>query len=710
MNSLRLQLSFLAALLVSLPLAAQDEREDTVPTAAIWLNHASLATVNAYINQGYRITDLEVDDAGAAFTVAMAHNSGAYAVAGWWWYYGITSAQVNTYLAQNNARPIDIETYLDGGGTRRYGVVMVRNTGSAQKQYGIFYGSSAATISTYLSNNSHRIVDLDGYDSGSNRFYAAITIANTGADARSWWWYLGATPAQVSALLDQNNARLVDLERTSIGTYDVVMNRVSGKWWYYYGQTAAQVTAHAMQIGARVVDIERRGADLFDVILTNNSNALTTRISEILRTGTTGFLGAYLRRVDNGSSIVLAALHQDTVFEPASTMKTLHHVHTMRRVALGTVALGQMMATNLGMTGSCPNGGGPVANETLETVLRLMMENSDNARTATITNLWGMPALNTTATALGMASTDLNHTLGCGSPANEITLADLGRLHAQVAGGYLTSQRDKFYELMINSRTYPSSGSTTIDAIIDAEATLAGVTGSMLTTFKSYVTLAAKGGNYDWPGTPRFHGSYFGFISLPRCVNGQVVAREYAFGTFFNDATVKAPAFAAISDAYCELLRDEIRAALDTWATAAFGSLSYFGAGCSGSNGVPLATATGAPEVGGLVTYRVTSGPVGMPGVLYLGGSKTLWNGVPLPLSLAPLQAPGCNVLTDPLLPIAIRTGRSGEADVPLVLPLSGALVGQSFHAQFYLVDPPANGLGLIVSRGITTLIGKALP
>ena len=711
------RLSLLAALLVTVPLAApplaaQAEREDTTPTAAVWLTGVSAATINLVINQGYRITDLEVDNASASsFTVAMMHNSGAYAVAGWWWYYGITSSQVSAYLAQNNARPIDLETYVDGGGTRRYAVVMVSNTGAAHKAYGIFYGSSSATISNFVSANNHRIVDLNSYDSGGSRVYAAITWPNTGSDARSWWWYYGVTPAQVSAFLSQNNARLVDLGRNPSGTYDVVMTRVSGKWWYYYGQSAAQVTARAKQIGARVVDIERRGADLFDVILTNNVNALTTRISEILRTGTDGFLGAYLRRVDNASGATLAALHADTTFEPASTMKTLHHVHAMRRVSIGTALLGQGMVTYLGMNGSCPTGGAPFVGETLEMTLRAMMENSDNARTKTIADFFGVPAINATAAALGMSDTSLNHTLGCGGPTpNEITLVDLGRLHRQVATGYLGSQRDKFYELMINSRTYPSSGGTSIMAIVDAEAASVGITGSLLDTFKGYVAHAAKGGNYDWSGIPRFQGSYFGFVSLPFCSNGQVIAREYAVGTFFNDATVKAPAFAAIATAYCELLRDEIHAALTSWVGAQFGSLAYFGAGCAGSNGVPLATASGAPQVGETVTYSVSSGPVGLPGVLYLGGSKTWWNRLPLPFSLGALQAPGCNVLTDPLVPIGLQTNRSGAASVPLTLPLSGALVGETFHAQFYLVDPPANGLGLIVSRGITTTIGKNLP
>lgn len=710
------RLSLLAALLVTVPLAApplaaQAEREDTTPTAAVWLTGVSAATINLVINQGYRITDLEVDNASASsFTVAMMHNSGAYAVAGWWWYYGITSSQVSAYLAQNNARPIDLETYVDGGGTRRYAVVMVSNTGAAHKAYGIFYGSSSATISNFVSANNHRIVDLNSYDSGGSRVYAAITWPNTGSDARSWWWYYGVTPAQVSAFLSQNNARLVDLGRNPSGTYDVVMTRVSGKWWYYYGQSAAQVTARAKQIGARVVDIERRGADLFDVILTNNVNALTTRISEILRTGTDGFLGAYLRRVDNASGATLAALHADTTFEPASTMKTLHHVHAMRRVSIGTALLGQGMVTYLGMNGSCPTGGAPFVGETLEMTLRAMMENSDNARTKTIADFFGVPAINATAAALGMSDTSLNHTLGCGGPTpNEITLVDLGRLHRQVATGYLGSQRDKFYELMINSRTYPRVGTLDIEAIITAEAASEGVSGAVLEAFRGNITYAAKGGNYDWPSVPRYHGSYFGYISIPFVIAGRVVWQQYAVGTFFNDAIDKTVNFNAITAAYCEMLREELRFALRTWVGAVIGSNTVFGTACAGSTGTPTTTVNGTPGIGGTVSYTTSGGPASMPAVFNLGTSRTNWAGFSLPLELGFIGAQGCRLLTDPMIGIPMTTNSQGRVFAILPMPVDVGALGQEFHVQFLLLDPPANALGLVTTRGVTTRVGIML-
>jgi hypothetical protein len=65
-----------------------------------------------------------------------------------------------------------------------------------------------------------------------------------------WWWYYGQSPAQVSALLSANNARLVSLqvENASPLTLTVAMVRNTGSyakgWWWYHGLTAADLSAH----------------------------------------------------------------------------------------------------------------------------------------------------------------------------------------------------------------------------------------------------------------------------------------------------------------------------------------------------------------------------------------------------------------------------------------------------------------------------------
>src|SRR5690606_5842517 len=140
---------------------------------------------------------------------------------------------------------------------------------------------------------------------------------------------------------------------------------------------------------------------------------------------TDGGVGCYLRRI-NGSEI--ASLNGSRQFEPASTMKTLHHVHAFRRVFMNTVSLNTPINVFTATSGSCPQDSSPV-NESLTTVLRAMTEQSDNNRTQATAAYFGEAAINATASALGMHDTDLNHRIGCAGPAisnpNDITLRDL---------------------------------------------------------------------------------------------------------------------------------------------------------------------------------------------------------------------------------------------------------------------------------------------
>lgn len=703
-----LRRSVLALAVALSPLAAQDERESTQPVASIFQVNASAATVEGYVNQGYRITDLEIfDEAAPRFSVTLVRNTAGYGVSGWWWYYGLTSADVRNYLTQNQARPIDIESYLDGSGTRRFAVVMVSNTGAAAKSWNLFLGSTTTTISNFLSANGHRLVDIDGYTSGGARVYAAITIRNAGTDARAWWWYLGASQAQVTSLLNQNGARLVDLDPVGNGTYDMIMNRTSGVWGYYFGQSASAVTQLVNQYGRRIVDIERASSSTFDVILNNNLDGRGIRVSQILNTGATGYLGAYLRRVDGSNSTVLVALNEGTRFEPASTIKTLPHAYAMYQCSRNQLSLGSSLTVGLGSVGSCPNGGAPYVTETVGESLRFMMENSDNARTKRIVDLLGVSAINAFAGTLGMPRTSINHVLGCGGPSsNWTTLEDLASLHDYVADGRIPGFRSQFYDLMVNARTYPTVRTLNIESIITAEAASEGVSGSSLTAFRDNITYAAKGGNYDWPSTPQFHGSYFGIISLPFVIAGQVVYQQYAVGAFFNDSTDKAVAFNAIGGAYCEMLREEIRLALRSWRNYVVGSHTVFGTACAGSNGTPTTGGSGTPGVGGVVGYWTEGAPPAMPAVMYLGASRSNWNGIPLPFDLGSFGAGGCQVLTDPSLGLPLATNAQGRVSGQVRIPPDIGLLGQRFHVQFWIVDPPANRLGLITTRGVTTLVG----
>jgi hypothetical protein len=153
------------------------------------------------------------------------------------------------------------------------------------------------------------------------------------------------------------------------------------------------------------------------------------------------------------------------------------------------------------------------------------------------------------------------------------------------------------------------------------------------------------------------------------------------------------------------LLEPEIVALLHT---AFFpGSVTPFGAGCSGENGVMVHSVTGVPALGRQQVYRLRQGPTLRPAVLALGASDAFFGRVPLPLSLTLFGAPGCWLYVSPMVTLALATDATGAAALPLTHPNAASLIGRRFFTQFLAVDPTANAWGLTTTNGVTTRLGR---
>ncbi|MGP0020132.1 MAG: hypothetical protein ACLPHP_16290 [Candidatus Sulfotelmatobacter sp.] len=197
----------------------------------------------------------------AVSTVAVASDLPASPPNGWWWYYGQSPDQITSLLSTNNARLIDIEVQQTS--PLLFTVAMVQNTGAYAKEWWWYYGQTESQITDHIKTLNARIINLDAYVVGGTTYFAAIFISNTGADAAGWWWYFGQNPASISSLLQQNNARLIDLRQYSAnGTtqYAVVMVQNTGSfasaWWWYYNVSAAQVSSFLNQNGAYLVSLQ----------------------------------------------------------------------------------------------------------------------------------------------------------------------------------------------------------------------------------------------------------------------------------------------------------------------------------------------------------------------------------------------------------------------------------------------------------------------
>ena len=138
------------------------------------------------------------------------------------------------------------------------------------------------------------------------------------------------------------------------------------------------------------------------------------------------------------------------------------------------------------------------------------------------------------------------------------------------------------------------------------------------------------------------------------------------------------------------------------------GSLTSFGTGCIGSNGIPTVSASGSSNLGGNVNYTLNQGPSSAPAFLVLGNSRTSWGGLPLPLDLNVIGAPKCMIYCNHSQVIGpIATSATGSTSFNIGIADDCSLIGVHLYSQFIMLDPGANTLGLTTSNAIDALIGN---
>jgi len=673
----------LALLLALAPgrLSAQDDRENTTPTATLRLGGQTAANLQNLANSGWRFTDIEIESVSSGtFLVIAVANTGAY-YKQWSYSIGVTAAQLSTTLSLANMRPIDIEAY-DDNGTTRLVAISISNTGvDASTGTTWLTGASVPGINSLTSTNK-RLTNLEAYAANGNAVYAVTAVNNFGPGYRAGGWDYARSAAQIASTLTSQGWRLYDLHRVGNNIYDYIAIANDGeRHWHYFDQSSAQVSELQQQNIARIIDIERRTifpfTTSYDVVMIDNANALERTARQAFDGAPANALGDHGFFLKEVGGPVLANMRADTEFEPAGLMGIVYHVHAMRRVATGP----ETLATTIPKPLSCGVTGPAQA---LELTLRQMMEGADDMATLAIGNHFGLTNIDATAGALGMANTDINYTIGCSgpSPHSTMTLRDLSTLHEQVAGGYLGSQRAKFYELMHEGLSFPSSGNEDLVTRIDAEAANLGMPLSVRDSFKAALHLAYRDGGIAWfeGGLQRYYHCEGGWMSVPfKNASGLIVPREYTFGAFNHDFTAQQSAGRdAMSAAELALVWDRVHAAMLTWNDhhASGALLPMAGVGCLGSGGVPTHTATGTPELFGTVDYHLANAPANAIFVAVFGFSSSDYQGIPLPFDLAPIGAFACILRTSVDVQFAGLASAAGTAVTSIAIGTDPSTIG----------------------------------
>lgn len=694
----------LAALLPATRAQAIDDRDNTAKTA--WRAYAgqTFGDIQTTVAAGYRIVDIKTDDPfGTRFSTSYVQNAGAYNQS-WWYQIDVDLAALSSYMLVNSLRPTKIICWDGGFRGTRFAAILTPNTGANHKTFWWYFGVSNQALLNSCTTNGARLVSWDEYAIGPVTYAVGVMIANTGADYRPWWMYWNQSVGSLGVLLGQNQARLYAMQQNPWGTFNAIMVRDTvAPWWYWTGSTAGGILDLANQWGARVIDFQNvRG--ICHAIFVNDTTPLERRVADLMGSTTNGSYGFYLKRV-NGP--VLAALQGDRIFEPASTLKTLIHFHAMREVQQNRAALTDLMTVYTGLVGTCPVLLSPVV-ENLDVVLRRMMEVSDNNRTLSAADRFGVGNINATALALGMNGTWINHTIGCGGPVpNQLTLADIGRLHEAVANGALGSARGAFYELMLEFGNSYALGQ--LDTVIAQEGASVGLTATQLAGFQANCRQAFKGGSYSlFPS--REYRTWGSWLSLPFYTSAGIVAQEYVTGSFVDSGSNASNAVAAASRGAAEVLREEVRAAMLSWRDHVSGYFALIGGGCAGFR-VPIPHHTGTsaapePNIGTQITWTLQAARTNSVAVLHLGASDSAWGSLRLPLNLAFVGMPNCTLYVSPDTSFGFSTGRGGGFDLTFTIPNDAALIGSHNYTQVAIADPSANALGIAWSNAMDTVPG----
>ena len=160
---------------------------------------------------------------------------------------------------------------------------LVPNRGAyAVPGWGWYCDQSPEQITALINANTSRFIELERYDRGGGQIrYAVVMVSNSGAAARGWSYLMGVTRGQLGNHISASGHRPVDLDVYGSGNarrYNAVLVANTGSdqrgFDWDTDQTPAQIVTRSTAFNGRVVNLGRdsEGRYLFVQVKNTGSN------------------------------------------------------------------------------------------------------------------------------------------------------------------------------------------------------------------------------------------------------------------------------------------------------------------------------------------------------------------------------------------------------------------------------------------------------
>ncbi|HSV41718.1 MAG TPA: hypothetical protein VLI04_23330 [Nocardioidaceae bacterium] len=232
------------------------------------------------------ITLLATPEPATSGTGVQDPDRNSKALTGWGWHTSVTPAVINAYVAQGN-RIVDLELTSNAP---KFSATYVVNSGPYARAWWWYFGKTGTAVKNLLEQNNARLTDIEPYSTANGTRYAVVMVKNTGIAKKAWGWHYNVALSTITSYAKDHGMRVVDVDRNPGGSkFSAIYIKNAGVdakgWWHYYNVTANQIKDYLKQHKARILQLERKSSTRYDVVLQKRSGEYWWWLLNMTQTG-----------------------------------------------------------------------------------------------------------------------------------------------------------------------------------------------------------------------------------------------------------------------------------------------------------------------------------------------------------------------------------------------------------------------------------------